>query len=92
MHLAHFGAAFAKATAGEPARLHLAHLCAEAPEARRRMSTFFAMGGYAAYVWPAYGVAAVVLIGLLIASVRGLRAREAEIEAAEAGRPRRSRR
>ena len=32
------------------------------------MQTFFEMGGYAAFVWPAYGVAAVVLIGLLAAS------------------------
>ena len=55
-------------------------------------STFFAMGGYAVYVWPAYGVAVVVLIGLWIASLRSLRAREAEIEAVEAGRPRRERR
>ncbi len=56
------------------------------------MSSFFAMGGYAAYVWPAYGVAAVVLIGVWIASVRGLRARQSEIEAVEAERPRRERR
>ncbi|HTY66229.1 MAG TPA: heme exporter protein CcmD [Alphaproteobacteria bacterium] len=56
------------------------------------MSSFFAMGGYAAYVWPAYGVAAAVLIGVWIASVRGLRARESEIEAVEAERPRRERR
>jgi heme exporter protein D len=55
------------------------------------MSTFFAMGGYAAYVWPAYGVAAGVLIVLWIASLRGLRGRESEIEAVEAERPRRER-
>jgi heme exporter protein D len=53
------------------------------------VSEYFAMGGYAAYVWPAYGVAAAVLIGLLVASLRGLRAREAEIAAVEAQRPRR---
>lgn len=29
------------------------------------MSTFWAMGGYAAYVWPAYGVSA---LGLAIAA------------------------
>lgn len=27
------------------------------------MSAFFAMGGYAAYVWPAYAVFFIVLIG-----------------------------
>lgn len=56
------------------------------------MSEFFAMGGYAAYVWPAYGVAAVVLIGLWVASIRGLKARDAEVDAAETGRPRRGER
>ena len=55
------------------------------------MNTFFDMGGYAAYVWPAYGVAATVLISVWIASLRGLRARESEIEAVEAERPRRDR-
>ena len=29
------------------------------------MSDFFAMGGYGAYVWPAFGFAAAVLLGLL---------------------------
>jgi heme exporter protein D len=49
------------------------------------MSGFFAMGGYAAYVWPSYAVAAVLLAGVWIASVRSLRAREAELEKAEPG-------
>ena len=35
------------------------------------MSDFFAMGGYAAYVWPAFGFAAVVLLGLLAAELAG---------------------
>ena len=35
------------------------------------MTEFFAMGGYAAYVWPAYGFAALVLIALLVQSWRG---------------------
>ncbi|MEM8587526.1 MAG: heme exporter protein CcmD [Pseudomonadota bacterium] len=38
------------------------------------MGTFFDMGGYAAYVWPAYGLATLVVIGLLVLSVRRLRA------------------
>ena len=53
------------------------------------MNEFFAMGGYAAYVWPAYGLAAVILVGVWIASVRSLKARQSEIEAAEAAHPRR---
>lgn len=37
------------------------------------------MGGYAAYVWPSYGIAALVLIGLLIHSWTDARRREAEV-------------
>ncbi len=44
------------------------------------MSDFLAMGGYAAFVWPAFGFAAVVLIGLLAQSWRAARRREAELE------------
>jgi heme exporter protein D len=38
------------------------------------------MGGYAAYVWPAYGLAALVLIGLLVQSWRSARRRAVELE------------
>jgi heme exporter protein D len=38
------------------------------------------MGGYAAYVWPAYGIAALVLIALLVLSWRDARRRVAELE------------
>ena len=41
------------------------------------MAEFFSMGGYAAYVWPAYGIAAVILVAMLIVSLRGLRRHEA---------------
>ena len=44
------------------------------------MSGFFAMGGYAAYVWPAFGFAAAVLLGLLWQSWRAARRREAELD------------
>ena len=44
------------------------------------MSDFFAMGGYGAYVWPAFGFAAAVLTGLLWQSWRAARSREAELE------------
>ena len=55
------------------------------------VSDFFAMGGYAGFIWSAYGAAAVILLGLLIASLRELRARQAEIAALEAASPRRRR-
>ncbi len=53
------------------------------------MSEFFAMGGYAGFVWPAYGVAAAVLISMVIASVRAARAAEAEVRVLEDASPRR---
>jgi len=59
------------------------------------LTDFFAMGGYAAYVWPAYGFAALVLIALLAQSWRSARRRAAEVEQlrhiARPGRARRAR-
>jgi len=37
------------------------------------------MGGYAAYVWPAFGFALIVLLALLMHSLRASRRREAEL-------------
>ncbi len=34
------------------------------------IESWFAMGGYAGFVWPAYGVAAIVLGGLALVSWR----------------------
>ena len=45
-----------------------------------KISSYFAMGGYADYVWPAYVLAAVVIAGLLIVSWNGLKARERELK------------
>jgi heme exporter protein D len=33
------------------------------------MAEFFAMGGYATYVWPAYGITVLVLTGLVVATL-----------------------
>jgi len=44
------------------------------------LSEFLAMGGYAAYVWPAFGFALVVLLGLLVQSWHAARQRAAELE------------
>ena len=46
--------------------------------------SFFEMGGYAAYVWPAFGAAAVIMLALLVLSIRTMRAREAALRALEA--------
>ena len=39
-----------------------------------------ALGGYGAYVWPAYGFAAAVLIGLFVAARRRLERAERDAE------------
>ena len=44
---------------------------------------FLGMGGYAAYVWPAFGAAALVLGGLLWNSVARLRTARAALKALE---------
>jgi heme exporter protein D len=38
------------------------------------LSAYFAMGGYAGFVWPAYAIAAAVLVGLSLHSWRRYRA------------------
>jgi heme exporter protein D len=56
------------------------------------MQEFFHMGGYAVYVWSAYGVVAVVLIGLIVWTLAELRGSSAELKDLEALSPRRRRR
>jgi heme exporter protein D len=41
------------------------------------MSEFFAMGGYAGYVWSCYGLTLIVMAGNLWFARRALRAQEA---------------
>jgi len=56
---------------------------------------YLEMGGYARFVWPAYGVAVIVLAGMAIASVAGWRRQQrlwAALEAAGHGRRRSARR
>ena len=50
---------------------------------------FWAMGGYAAFVWPAYAVTALALVGLLLGALRGLRQAERELATLEGSRARR---
>jgi heme exporter protein D len=51
--------------------------------------SFFEMGGYAAYVWPAFGAAAAIMVALLVLSIRTMRAREAALRTLEASARRR---
>lgn len=50
------------------------------------MSDFFAMGGYAAFVWPAYALTAAILVAIAAGSWRELRALERELAELEHGR------
>jgi heme exporter protein D len=56
------------------------------------MAEFFHMGGYAIYVWSSYGLALVMLVGLLVASLTGLRRKERLLRSLEQSLPRRRRR
>jgi heme exporter protein D len=45
------------------------------------LGTFLAMGGYAQFVWPAYGAALLVLIVLLAWTLAGYRRHQRELDA-----------
>jgi heme exporter protein D len=49
------------------------------------MSEFLAMDGYGVFVWPAYGLTALLLLGLLAASLAGLRRARRRLAALKAG-------
>jgi heme exporter protein D len=53
------------------------------------MQDYLAMGGYAAFIWPAYGLTVLALIGILWSSLATLRAAERRAARFEAARPRR---
>ncbi len=50
------------------------------------MEEFFAMGGYAGFIWPAYGVTVIVLIAVLVGTWQGLKRRRRQLEALQAAR------
>jgi heme exporter protein D len=52
---------------------------------------YLAMGGYAAFVWPAYAVATVVLGGLAVQSLRAYRRNMRQLEMLQQERPGRRR-
>ena len=45
------------------------------------LTEFFRMGGYGAYVWPAFVVVAALMAGLLAVSLRSARRSDGELEA-----------
>ena len=42
--------------------------------------TFLDMSGYAMFIWPAFGISAIVLLGILVHSQRFLKHTEKELE------------
>jgi len=52
---------------------------------------FLAMGGYARFVWPAYGLAVLVLAAMALQSYRAWRRQQSLWSALEAARPQRRR-
>ena len=44
------------------------------------MSAYFAMGGYAAFIWPSYALALVLVIGIFVLAQRRLSAAERALE------------
>ena len=55
-------------------------------------NSWFAMGGYAIFVWPAYALTLVVLVLLAILSFRAARSRAARLRQLQAASPHRQRR
>ena len=53
-----------------------------------QVESFFHMGGYAAFVWPAYGLAAVVMLGLVTSSMSRLRRNQQRLQEMENHRSR----
>jgi len=47
------------------------------------MSNFFAMGGYAAFIWPAYGVSALALVAMIWQSWSAWHAARKKLKALE---------
>jgi heme exporter protein D len=50
---------------------------------------FLTMGGYAAYVWPAFAIATAIMAALAWSSVRGLRTERRTLALLEQANPRR---
>ena len=47
------------------------------------VSGFLNMGGYAAFIWPAYGITTIVLIGLFLLGLRFQRLSNTKLKAME---------
>ena len=57
-----------------------------------KIEAFLAMGEHGAFIWPAYGLTAAVMIGFAVSSLRSLRAQRKALQALEGAKPTRGRR
>ena len=57
-----------------------------------QLRNWLEMGGYAWFVWPAYGLTVVVMVWMVVDSLRGLRADRRALDALQAGKDGRSER
>ncbi len=47
------------------------------------ISSFLEMGGYGAYIWPCYGISAILMIAIYVTSVRTLKENRAILNSLE---------
>jgi heme exporter protein D len=52
-----------------------------------QIETFLAMGEHGAFVWPAYGLTAAVMVGFAVSSLRSLRSRRKTLQRLEEAAP-----
>jgi len=52
----------------------------------KSFAEFVDMGGYALWVWPAYGITLIALAAIVVLTLRGLKAREREFAALKSAR------
>jgi heme exporter protein D len=52
-----------------------------------KIAAYLAMGGYAVYVWPAFLIAAVVMLGIVLETLSSLHRRESALAELEKDRP-----
>ena len=51
------------------------------------ITEFLEMGGYGAYVWPAFAITTAIMIAMLWSTLRALRVNEAALAALQAAEP-----
>ena len=56
------------------------------------LTDYFAMGGYAVFVWPAYALAIAVMLGLFLQGLRRYRRSQRLLEEIQRAQPARARR